>query len=39
MENRGQIFPGREHLREQTEGWNRMVEAIRSVLSTRLEEV
>jgi PadR family transcriptional regulator, regulatory protein PadR len=30
---------GRKHLREETEGWNRLVAAIGSVLSTRPEEV
>lgn len=30
---------GRKRLREETEGWNRLVAAIGSVLSTRPEEV
>lgn len=30
---------GRKHLREETEGWNRLVAAIGSVLATRPEEV
>lgn len=30
---------GRKHLREETEGWNRLVAAIGTVLSTRPEEV
>lgn len=30
---------GRKHLREETQGWNRLVAAIATVLSTRPEEV